>query len=427
MADMLAQSAQPATNAADVRALFAEARRRRRRRRIAAAGGVVVLAGTAAGVLSALPGRDRQPARPSHHEKLAGVPNLPAPADVVAWVDYGGQLHIGDLATLKQHVLAQINDQNGVLIEADGRLYWPGTRSIWALDVSTGARWRVARGQWVQRSADGRQIYIAPADFARSVLVMPATGAGHGRLVRLPAGWLMDDYPDVAVAGGIMVSSRHRMGILQIGSGRVRVIAAGPADSGRAADWPIGAYTPHGASYSLLAWSGPPGCRWPHCSVEITNTRTGHTVTVRSPLRLGFVSSLHAGSFAQRSPQLAEFVHVNNPLGNDGSSELAIINASTGAVRLDPLVRMTTTEDAAWVIWLPGGSRLLAGAIDRSFLADPLTLASKQFYFDGNATPTQTIMTSPDLNFSTVYVPASALSHKLRALLAGPLHGGGGS
>jgi hypothetical protein len=144
---------------------------------------------------------------------------------------------------------------------------------------------------------------------------------------------------------------------------------------------------------------------------------------VQSPLRWGFLGSPTA-AFAPGSPELAEFVNVNNPLGNNGSSELALINARTGAIRLDPEVRMTTTEEAAWTIWLPGGTRLLAGAIDRSFLVDPVTLASRQFYFDGGETPAQTIMTSPDINFSTVYVPASALSRKLHGLLAGPAHGG---
>jgi hypothetical protein len=117
-------------------------------------------------------------------------------------------------------------------------------------------------------------------------------------------------------------------------------------------------------------------------------------------------------------------VHVNNPLGNDGSSELALINVMTGVVRLDPRVRMATTEDAAWAIWLPGGSRLLAGAINRSFLVDPVTQASRQFYFDGTATPAESIMTSPDINFSTVSVPVGALGRRLRRLLAGVPRGG---
>jgi hypothetical protein len=423
MPDMLAPPTQPATTAADIQALFAEARRRRRRRRIVAAGTALVLAGTAAGVLSALPSRDRPAVHPADRDAvLAGVPSLKAPADVVAWVDYSGQLHLGDLATLRQHVIADINAQGFGLREAAGRLFWQAGSSVWGLDLATGRHWRVAPGQWVQRSADGRQLYIAPSEFARSVLVMPATGAGHGRLVRLPAGWLMNDYPDVAVAGGIMVSDRHAMGILHTGTGRVQVIATGPADSGRAADWPIAAYTPAGASYSLLAWAGAAGCRMPRC-IEITNTGSGRSVTVQSPLRWGFPISA-TGTFEPGRPELAEFVNVNNPLGNDGSSELAFINARTGAIRLDPKVRMTTTEEAAWAIWLPGGSRLLAGAIDRSFLVDPVTLASRQFYFDGGATPAQSIMTSPDLNFSTVYVPASALGRRLRGLLAGPPHGG---
>src|SRR5260221_11382086 len=91
--------------------LFEEARRRRRRRRLAgglagllAAGGAVVAVVVGAPGPRPAPGSvatGRNPIAAAH--KAMGR----LPAVRVAWVDYSGQLHVGDLATPAQHVVAR--------------------------------------------------------------------------------------------------------------------------------------------------------------------------------------------------------------------------------------------------------------------------------------------------------------------------------
>ena len=78
---------------------------------------------------------------------------------------------------------------------------------------------------------------------------------------------------------------------------------------------------------------------------------------------------------------------------------------------------MVTTEDAAWALWLPSGRQLLSGAIAATYLIDARTLATRPMYFEGTDTPQNSIMNSPDLNFSTLVVPASALSPQQRRRL----------
>jgi hypothetical protein len=53
------------------------------------------------------------------------APGVTLPPVRVAWVDYGGQLHLGNLATRAQHVVANVDASAAdPMIQADGRLYW---------------------------------------------------------------------------------------------------------------------------------------------------------------------------------------------------------------------------------------------------------------------------------------------------------------
>jgi hypothetical protein len=393
---------------ADARALFAEARRRRRRHRlVAAAACLLVAAGAGAGITASWRGTS-QP-RSSHRQPAAAahVPELSLSPAAVAWVDSGGGLHVGNVSNLSQRVVATINSDNQVLIETTGRIYWADGQSIRALELATGARWRVATGEWASLSADRRQLYVATGtvhgNYPRALTVVPVSGHGPARPLTLPVGWHLGNYPDAVVAGGLVVESCPGLGIWAERSGRVRVLS-------RKASVVIGSWTPPGADHSLLAWE-PGGCRLWHCPLEITNTATMGTLTVRSPLRYGFIISQSGAAFSPDGTKLAAFASATDPLSGAGpESELALIDTRTGAVQLVRGVRLLTTEDAAWVAWLPGGEQLLAGAINANYAVNASTLAVRPFYFFGPAE-----VGGPDISFSAIALPASALSTRMRS------------
>jgi len=96
----------------------------------------------------------------------------------------------------------------------------------------------------------------------------------------------------------------------------------------------------------------------------------------------------------------------------DNNSVLAIVNTRTGAVRAVRAARLVTEEDAGWILWLPGGRRLLAGALSYSYAVDATTYAAQPFFFfpqtaDGPAAD-HNIMDIPDINFSAVLLPSVA-------------------
>src|SRR5260221_9297157 len=109
--------------------LFEEARRRRRRRRLAgglagllAAGGAVVAVVVGAPGPRPAPGSvatGRNPIAVAH-KAMGRLPTVR-----VAWVDYSGQLHVGDLATRAQHVGARVGASPAhPMIHIGGGLYW---------------------------------------------------------------------------------------------------------------------------------------------------------------------------------------------------------------------------------------------------------------------------------------------------------------
>jgi hypothetical protein len=181
-----------ARSAAVAEALFAEARRRQRRRRLAASAACVLLAGSAAAVLTT--------AWPHHRSSkptaaaVRPAPGVRLPPARVAWVDYRGQLHIGNLATRAQHVVAKVDASAAdPMILADGRLYWADDNNnaapIREYDIATGEIRYLARGNSVFASADDRQIYIVQA--GGRLIELPADGIGTPRRLALPAGWHM--------------------------------------------------------------------------------------------------------------------------------------------------------------------------------------------------------------------------------------------
>lgn len=232
--------------------------------------------------------------------------------------------------------------------------------------------------------------------------------------VALPAGWQENPW-GLPVADGLILT-RSRKGTFYYGiwrpGGKVRPLGAATYAA-------FATYTPPTEGYSLVAWlprcANHPAPFGSGCPLAITNTTTGRTVRVPSPNRYGFTG----GAFSPDGSKLATFVNTDNPSDPESTprSELALINTATGALRLDPKVRMITSEDAAWALWLPRGRQLLTGAISATYLVNAHTLATRPFYFDGDETPSLSVMGSPDLNFSTLVVPPGALNPKQRQSL----------
>ncbi|HWE58606.1 MAG TPA: hypothetical protein VG228_02840 [Solirubrobacteraceae bacterium] len=292
------------------------------------------------------------------------------------------------------------------------RLLWVDAKDrVRGVEIATGRVSVVARGIGVTASPDGARLYVDQA--THDFLELNARTLRVTRRLALPAGWQANPWV-VPVAGGLLLTHSSKgtvFGIWRPG-GNVRPLGA-------ASDAALATYTPPTARYSLVAWA--PKCAKHHapfgsgCPLAIANTASGRTVTVRSPTRYGFTG----GAFSPDGTQLATFVNTDNPSDSFSTprSELALINTATGALRLDPKVKMITTEDAAWVLWLPPGRQLLTGAISATYLVNAHELATRPMYFDGADTRLFSIMGSPDLNFSTLVVAPNALSLKQRRSL----------
>jgi hypothetical protein len=392
-----------ASSAAEAEALFAEAHRRRRRRRLAGGVACLLLGGSAAaGLMTAWPGDGAG----THHGHPGGAaaprgPGFTLPPARVAWVDYGGQLHIGDLATGAQRVVATVDaSPSDPLIAAGGRLYWAGgsqdAAPVGEYDIATGTIRYLPPGNSVFTSADGRHLYIAQT--GTRLIELPADGTGAPRQLVLPAGWYLSGLlGNWSVAGGIVVyssdadPSRHPVTLAawNPATGSVKII-------GRDLDV-IDVYTPPGAGYSLLAWT-PAGCAQA-CPVGITNTSTLASLTVPSPNRYGFTYGglFSSGAFSPDGTRLAVFLNTTNPRDpyNEPISELAIVNTRTGTLQLVRAARLGTYEDVGWARWLPGSNQLIVGAEAGSYAADAATLTVRAFSFG----PVN------DINFSATVLP----------------------
>jgi hypothetical protein len=382
----------PGPHAPDIEVLFAAARRRRRRRRLLGAAGCLVLVGAATfgatvgsgGQGAAVRGGGgKQPpvAATSQSSRLV------LPAVRLAYVD-NGYLVIGDPATGALHVGPAIDaSSSGPLISAAGQLYWADASTDGApvrdYDLATGKIRYLPRGEAVFTSADGRDLYIARD--SRTLLKLPADGSGRATRLRAPAGWFMSGlgpgWVPMVAAGGVIVSSRDnqdyvsptaRQGVWNPTTGQVRILGVGIEI--------FGVYTSPGARYSLIAWAPPSRGIAQDYSLRISNTSTGVTVEVRSPLRYGFVAG-GAPAFSPDGTQMAVFVRTARLGSSSGMSQLAIINTRTGMVRLVPGTELLTTEDAFWAMWLPHSQRILAGALGSAYAVDARTLTARPYSY----------------------------------------------
>jgi hypothetical protein len=389
--------------AAGIEALFAEARRRRRRRRLVSA---VAVAGLAASILAAAAWIGGWPAPgpgASGGSPPAGTAGQSAMSPSVAWVDYDGRLHVANLATAQQRVAARTTAYPVTpLVQAGGNIYWvdwgSGFPVVRELDLATGTTRDLGYGMSVFASSDGGHVFIART--GTSVTEIPASGSGQDLELRAPSGWYVAAKP-IAVAGGIVVQSADeqanprpaRIAVWNLRTGAVTVLGQTVAS---AYFGPISAVTPPGAGYSLVAWM-PSRCKLLiNCPIQVTNTATGSSITLQSPMPHGFALG---GAFSPDGREIA--VIVNTGRGPCcATAELAIASSRTGSVRLVPRARFTIGQDVAWVQWLPGGRQLLAGAGNGSYIVDAATLSARPLFFlhsrDHN------IQDSQDVNYSAV-------------------------
>ncbi len=397
----------PISEAAQAEAIFTAARRRIRRIRLTIGLIAVVLAGSAAALLANWPQHSGAPGQPD--ASAAALRPVQLPAAQVAWVDYNGSLHIGNLVTGHQRVAAVApSDPVVPLIAAGDHLYWVNTGGtywqIQSLDLATGRITNLGFGMAVFASADGLQVFIAQT--GERLLEFPATG-GRSRSLNLPAGWfvagLSDDFTSpAAVSGGVLVqasdsasSSRPtKLAVWNPDSGRLTLISSGVGANGGL----LGAVTPPGANYSLVAWWQ--GSCYPNsCTLEITNTATRSTRTLRSPLGHGFAYGV---AFSQDGGALAAFANTRRISTAPAPAELAIISTRTGAARLVPRVSLLMGEDIAWARWLPGGKMLLVGGLTFSGVVNSETLSVRPYYFAHGRD--HYIEDSQDVNYSAVVI-----------------------
>jgi hypothetical protein len=381
-------------------ALFAEARRRRRRRRLA---GLAVALALSAAVAFLVARPDRAaPGASGRGARQVSAPGA-ALAGSVAWVDYHGRVHVGDLATGAQQVIARSKAYPAIpLVQAGGRLYWSapaGARGVvQELNPATGRVRFVGAGQGifsVFASADGRQVFFAPTD--TRIVELPARGSGARHEFTLPPGWYLPYGGSTGVGNGILVESGGQttrahtvMAVWDPATGELKTIGR---DIGVMA-----ASTPPGARYSLLAWLPARCSAGQNCPLRMTNTATVSTKTMRSPLHHGFAIG---GAFSPDGKQLAVFVN-RSPLGT-GTVQLAMVDAGTGAMRLAGAVRLGIGEDRAWALWLPDGRHLLTGGAVSSYAVNAATLSARPLYFIHGRD--HYIEASQDINYSAVILP----------------------
>jgi hypothetical protein len=329
--------------------------------------------------------------------------------DIVAWFDSDGGLRIGNVATLAQHRVAQAGSQPCCRMVLVGhRIYWAGRSRgrdyVQQYDLATGLIRNVAPGWAVFASASGRSVYIAQSD--RRLLELPAA-SGRARQLVTPPGWQVVPLP-WAADGGIVLSSRTSspvMGVWQPNAGTVKAVGHGHVLT----TWT----TPSGRS--LIAWQ-PAGCPLRHCPVEITSTATGRTLTVRSPLRYGFLGQGNDMAFSPDGTELAALISIN-PLSPDSESRFvpALVNTATGTVRLVRRAALANGELAGWLLWLPGSNRLLAGpaigiANHAGYAINARTDAARPFsFFRGSSYQANA---SADITYGAVLVPVPSLPRR---------------
>jgi hypothetical protein len=364
--------------------LFREARQRRRRRWLAAG---VLLAVLAAGVLVAVshsgakpPGRPPvSPPRPAPYRPVNSADVAPH----VAWVDYDGKLHIGDLSGFSQRVIAEVDaDPTAPLVTAGGRVLWVRSQypnpngsyspsaspDVLGYDTATGKSYRIATGTQAFASVDRTFIYVQTD--SRHLSEYWLNGMPRGRTLRLPAGWFLlkpslNSDPSPAIANGILVvSTAYPHSSIQPNDGTLAIWNPSNGHVHLLGDaWQISAtYTAPGARSSQVAWY-PASCGGSNsCTLQITNTADYSSRLVASPGG----HFLWGGGFSPDGGQLAVFAN-SAPIHGDPTAQLALVNTQSGALRLVSGVYVYVGDSVHWADWLPDGRHLITGGLGGGF------------------------------------------------------------
>ena len=352
------------------------------------------------------------------HPRLAQGTASPAPLvprspTRAAWVDYNGNLHVGQLAAGSQHIVTHAGaSPTTPLVALGGDVFWvrmstapapgmPESSTVDELDVFSGVVRQVARGQAIFPSVDGRDLFVVQSD--SSLVEIPVGSTGPRRTFAIPSGWYLNAggglSNPIAVANGIVVQSAQGQtgktpptaAIWNPDTGAI--VRLGP-DQGL-----IGAYTPVGARDSLLAWV-PGSCETnAHCSLLVTNTVTRASTHIDSPLPYGFDVG---GTFSPNGERLALFIKTNSGLYNP-ATQLAVANVRTRQLRRVPGAAGQIGESVGWARWIGTSDTLLAGTFSTNYttynhyFVDARTLSARLLDFSDNR--------DLDINFSAVIVP----------------------
>jgi hypothetical protein len=334
-------------------------------------------------------------------------------ANAAAWVDYNGDLHLGSLAAGTQRIVTRAGaSPTTPLVALDGMVFWvrptmhysPATGFappiVDELDIASGTVRHLTEGKSIFASSDGRSLFVLQSD--SNLVEMPVGRAGPTRTYSIPFGWYLNAGGSIsnpiAVANGILVQSMQGQtgvtpstaAIWNPSTGSIRRLGT---DQGL-----IGAFTPRDARYSLLAWV-PGNCESdPRCSLLVTNTQTGRSVQIHSPLPYGFDVG---GAFSPDGTRLAVFLKSNSGLYNP-RTQLAIADTRTGTLQLVPGAAGEIGESVGWARWLPGTNELMAGTFsvnyerDNHYVVNARTLSARLLDFIDNR--------NLDIDFSAVVV-----------------------
>jgi hypothetical protein len=315
----------------------------------------------------------------------------PSTLPLIAWLDYGGRVHVGDLSARTQHVVGIVNgDAATPLASSSGNVFVVDTAGQFVPDIGTWSEvirvyniahktlTYLAPGQGVFASADGRRVFIPQMDTTH-IIEMPVSGTEAATRFTLPMGWYFPGGYGQSVGDDIIVLSTSSstsagpasIGLWHVGSGRVRsfgTIQTAPSP------WVVGVFTANGADHGVVAWI-PFRCGGKvSCPIDLTDTTTLVTRPVRPPTGRAFVNG---GAFSPDGRELAVFVTGSGPSG-DTEAQLAIVNLASGKTRLVPRVHFPLGIDLAWARWLNRTELVSEGASieylvnSTSLLAEPV-------------------------------------------------------
>jgi hypothetical protein len=148
------------------------------------------------------------------------LPVLPGSGPDAAWVDYSGNLRVGQLAAGAQHIVTRAGaSPTSPLVAIGDDIFWVRMSSdtsrgnpppvVDELDVASGIVRRVTQGQTIFPSVDSRSLFVVQSN--SSLLEVPVRSIGTRRTFVIPSGWYLTTggglSNPIAVANGIIVQS----------------------------------------------------------------------------------------------------------------------------------------------------------------------------------------------------------------------------